>query len=88
MGVGGLIPASSDGMIYDQEPIVLELDKCCSQGYVCDRMLWNAVMEVLSQKDTSLNGVAERFFPGIDISNTSPSLTKFWVIVHSETYFL
>jgi hypothetical protein len=47
------------------------------------------ISEVLSQKDTSENSIPEPFFfPGIDITNTSPSLTKFWVIMHSGTYFL
>jgi hypothetical protein len=28
------------------------------------------------------------FFPGIDITNTSPSPTEFWVTMRFETYFL
>jgi hypothetical protein len=28
------------------------------------------------------------FFPGIDVTNTSPSLTEFWVALCSGTYFL
>jgi hypothetical protein len=38
----------------------------------------NAFLEVISQKDTSWNGVPELFFADIGITNTS-SLTKFWV---------
>jgi hypothetical protein len=30
----------------------------------------------------------EPLFSGIDINNTSPSPTEFWVIMHSETYFI
>jgi hypothetical protein len=47
-------------------------------------LLWrNAVPGVLSQKDASRNGVPELLLPGIDISNTSPSPTEFWVTVRS-----
>jgi hypothetical protein len=37
-------------------------------------MHWNAVLDVLSQKDASQN-----LFSGIDTTNTSPSLTEFWL---------
>jgi hypothetical protein len=39
----------------------------------------NAVLEVLSQKDGRCIGVSELFSPGIDVTNTSLSPTKFWV---------
>jgi hypothetical protein len=58
------------------------------QGYFCDGMCHNAIPEVLSQKDTSLNGVPEPFFLGIDISDMFPSPTEFWITVLSRTYFL
>jgi len=32
------------------------------QGYVCNGTRWNAVPEVISQKDASRNGVPEHFF--------------------------
>jgi hypothetical protein len=34
---------------------------CYSQGYFCDGTHWNAIPEVLSQKDPSQNGVLELF---------------------------
>jgi hypothetical protein len=58
------------------------------QGYFSDGMCQNAIPEVLSQKDTSRNGMLELFFPSIDITNTSPSSTEFWVTMYSgHTFF-
>jgi hypothetical protein len=53
-----------------------------NQGYFCDETHWNAVPEVLSQKGASWNGVPEPLFPGISITNTSPSPAKFWVTLY------
>jgi hypothetical protein len=33
-----------------------------SQGYFCDRMCWNAIPEVLSQKNTNWHSIPETFF--------------------------
>jgi hypothetical protein len=35
-------------------------------------MRWNAIPEVLSQKDANQNGIPEPFLPGIGITNTTP----------------
>jgi hypothetical protein len=48
----------------------------------------NNVPQVLFQTDASRNAVPKPFFPGIDVSNTSPSPTEFWVTVRSGAYFL
>jgi hypothetical protein len=58
------------------------------QRYFCDGTHWDAVQEVLSQKDSSRNAVVEPFFPGINITNTFTSANKFWVTMHFRTYFL
>jgi hypothetical protein len=50
-----------------------------NQGYFCDRTLQHAVPEFLYKKSTSWNGVPQPLSPGIDISNTSLSLTECWV---------
>jgi hypothetical protein len=55
-----------------------------TQGYFCDGTCWNAVPEVLSQRDASCNGIPESFFPCIGITKTTPlrpnfgSLFAFW----------
>jgi hypothetical protein len=56
------------------------------QGYFCARTHWNAVPEVLCQKEASRNSIPESFFPDISVSNTFPSSTAFWVTVLSGTY--
>jgi hypothetical protein len=43
----------------------------------CDGARWNAVLEVLSQKDRSRKDVPECHFPGIGISNTTPLRPNF-----------
>jgi hypothetical protein len=44
------------------------------QGYLCNRTCWNAVPEVLSQKDARHNSIPELFFfPGIGV--TTPHLS-------------
>jgi hypothetical protein len=48
-------------------------------GVFCDGTHRNAVPEALPQKDAGSNGVPEPFLPGINITNTYPSPTKFWV---------
>jgi hypothetical protein len=58
------------------------------QKYFCDRTCWNAVPEVHSQKGASWNSVPEPLFPGIDITNISPSPTKFLVTMRSGIYSL
>jgi hypothetical protein len=46
------------------------------QGLFCDGTCRDAVPEVLSQKGARRDGFPE-LFPGIDITNTSPSPTEF-----------
>jgi hypothetical protein len=76
-------------MCVSESFIVLNLMKhTCNQGCFCDGSRRNAVPEVLSQKDTSRNGVQEPLFAGIDVSSTSPSPTEFWVTVCSLIYLL
>jgi hypothetical protein len=57
------------------------------QGYFCDGTCQNAVPEVPSQEEGNQNGVPEPYL-GIDLTNISPSLTKFWVTMCSGIYFL
>jgi hypothetical protein len=45
------------------------------------------IVVVLSQKDASLNGVPEPFFPSIGIDLTPPS-DQFWVILYVPQLFL
>jgi hypothetical protein len=42
-----------------------------SQGYFCDGMSWNAIPEVLPQKNANLNGIPEPFSLGTGITNTT-----------------
>jgi hypothetical protein len=56
-----------------------------AQGYFCDGMCQNAIIEVLSQ-DTTQNGIQEPPFLGIGVTNLSP--TKLWVtLCVLEPYF-
>jgi hypothetical protein len=48
-----------------------------SQGHFYDGTRRNTVSEFVSWKHTSRNGVPEPLFPGIDVTNTSPSPTEF-----------
>jgi hypothetical protein len=53
------------------------------QGYFCDGMRWNAIVEIISQKDATRNGVLESSFLGIGITipHFGPnfgSLYAFW----------
>jgi hypothetical protein len=50
-------------------------------------MCRKTVPEVLSQKDASQSGVLEPIFPSIHITNTSSSLTEFWVTSNPEPIF-
>jgi hypothetical protein len=43
------------------------------QGYFFDRTRQNAILEALSQKDTSRTGVLEPFFPGVVITRLGVS---------------
>jgi hypothetical protein len=66
---------------------------CCSclhvcTGALCDGTHWSAILEVLSQKDAGWNGVLEPFFRGISITNTSTSVTEFWVTAFQNLFSL
>jgi hypothetical protein len=52
----------------------------CSQGYFCDRICQNDVLEVLSQKDASWNGILEPLFPGIGLTNTTSLQLNFGLL--------
>jgi hypothetical protein len=60
------------------------------QGYFCDGTRLNAVLEVLSRKNASQNGILDPFFSGIDINNTTPLqlnyglLFAFWILFQKK----
>jgi hypothetical protein len=57
-----------------------------NQGYLCDGTCQNAVLELLSHKDASQNGIPEPLFPGIGITNTTLSDQILGHSLHSKTF--
>jgi hypothetical protein len=51
-------------------------------------MPWNTIPEVHPQNDASQNDILGHFLSGINLTNTSPCPTEYWVTMHSGTYFL
>jgi hypothetical protein len=48
--------------------IYCSINHAYDQGCFCDGTRWNPVLEVLSQKDATQNGVPEPSLPGIGIN--------------------
>jgi hypothetical protein len=60
----------------------------CMQGYFCYGTLQNAVPEVFLRRTQARTVFQNLLFPGINITNTSSSLTEFWFTMCSGTYSL
>jgi hypothetical protein len=58
------------------------------RGIFCNGTRRDAIPEVLPQKEVSWNGIREPFSRVINITNTFPSPTEFWVTMRPGTYFI
>jgi hypothetical protein len=56
--------------------------------YFCDRTLWNAIPEALSQKDACQNGVLEHLFPGIEFTRLGVSCYPTDLVSNKLDYFV